>query len=457
MFARMIRIAALTVVLATAVVCERAAEGEYLAEEIPPCTPVANSDVDPCEPGAVLPAPSAGLLLARSHGGIGSHSPPLGTTPRTIRSMIDGTVQPFVTHVVIRGTYLPGTVRCTSDHPFRPHPYEDLDDFGGVLSDSLSFRCYMDVRVNAYLVGTGPGTLTVSHHAGIYWSGWFAENPMGLTEAAMIERARAGHEALLTRGEFDRLHYDDTGEVRFFGGLGGREVVLFLGPPTNLVFQTLEVMGTWDVQRDGDGMVRVIHPDIERWKGTDGYATQRAALELTVPAFTQAVREADRSRVAEYDGRTGSDENLPRLVQDANNLRAFLTAVGAYEHEDGPPVTPPPPYGLTVPDPAADTGLTEDCIVLLAARDTLQGTASLNWDLDTSMAEWDGVVIGETPSRVIKLWMEDRDLAGSSHACAVRADGAVAGCSWDLEGQATPPDGEFTSVSAGHDDTYGAI
>ena len=48
-------------------------------------------------------------------------------------------------------------------------------------------------------------------------------------------------------------------------------------------------------------------------------------------------------------------------------------------------------------------GLVFDCGVLLAGRDTLAGSGSLNWTTDTSISQWDGVVLGGTPQRVTRL------------------------------------------------------
>ena len=52
---------------------------------------------------------------------------------------------------------------------------------------------------------------------------------------------------------------------------------------------------------------------------------------------------------------------------------------------------------------ATNTGLLSDCGMLLAARDTLAGTAALNWLADTPIADWTGVVLGETSGRVTEL------------------------------------------------------
>ena len=47
--------------------------------------------------------------------------------------------------------------------------------------------------------------------------------------------------------------------------------------------------------------------------------------------------------------------------------------------------------GGAVPDPDNNPGLVSDCVALLAARDTLAGTATLNWAAETPITEWDSV------------------------------------------------------------------
>ena len=54
----------------------------------------------------------------------------------------------------------------------------------------------------------------------------------------------------------------------------------------------------------------------------------------------------------------------------------------------------------------ANTGLANDCEALLDSRDTLEGTGatrSLNWATHTRIADWYGVVLSDTPRRVIQL------------------------------------------------------
>ena len=61
---------------------------------------------------------------------------------------------------------------------------------------------------------------------------------------------------------------------------------------------------------------------------------------------------------------------------------------------------------------ATNAGLKSDCERLLAARDTLAGTASLNWSADTPITEWNGVVLGETSGRVTELLLGGLSLNG---------------------------------------------
>ena len=53
--------------------------------------------------------------------------------------------------------------------------------------------------------------------------------------------------------------------------------------------------------------------------------------------------------------------------------------------------------GGAVPDAANNPGLVSDCEALLAARDTLARTGSLNWSADTPITKWDGITVRGTP------------------------------------------------------------
>ena len=69
--------------------------------------------------------------------------------------------------------------------------------------------------------------------------------------------------------------------------------------------------------------------------------------------------------------------------------------------------------GDAVEDAANNLGLVADCVALLGARGKLSGDATLNWSEDTPIAEWDGVILGETPQRVTQLYLVQKSLGGT--------------------------------------------
>ena len=71
------------------------------------------------------------------------------------------------------------------------------------------------------------------------------------------------------------------------------------------------------------------------------------------------------------------------------------------------------PCADAAPDQADNPALMGDCVRLLELKDTLRGTAALNWDLDTPIATWTGVTVGGTSQRVTKLILPNSSLNGS--------------------------------------------
>ena len=61
--------------------------------------------------------------------------------------------------------------------------------------------------------------------------------------------------------------------------------------------------------------------------------------------------------------------------------------------------------GIAVPDPTNNPGLVSDCEALLAARDTLADSGSLDWADNTPIVEWEGITVGGTPERVTELYL----------------------------------------------------
>ena len=259
-------------------------------------------------------------------------------------------------------------------------------------------KCFADVRVSAYILGSGPPRLTVEVVHGSYPSS---------RELARIQERMGLWERALIEGGIDIGIYEDIRAVV------GTEVILFIGPSVDTTVEAWKVSDTWNIERREDGTVIAVHP----FRDYFDLEEHQAAVEMELPAFAQAVTEAHEVRVAEHGGRIAPEEaddvELPMLVTDANQLRQFFAAVAAYNDIDVPPVQPPPACGLAVPDQANNPGLMRDCTALLAAKDTLSGSAALNWSSDTAITGWDGVTTGGTPSRVTKLLLPSKSLSGS--------------------------------------------
>ncbi len=69
--------------------------------------------------------------------------------------------------------------------------------------------------------------------------------------------------------------------------------------------------------------------------------------------------------------------------------------------------------GEAVPDAADNPGLVLDAEALLATRDTLAGTGTLNWSAGINIAAWDGIRLGGAPSRVTSLLLHNSQLTGT--------------------------------------------
>ena len=120
----------------------------------------------------------------------------------------------------------------------------------------------------------------------------------------------------------------------------------------------------------------------------DVWTTGGGALEYTLAGFM---------RSTQYDVQV-------RAVNEAGDGPWSATVTGT-------PTTSVCVSGGAVAD-ATNTGLISDCVALLGARDTLAGTATLNWATDTSITQWEGVGLGGTPRRVTRLNLNGKDLSG---------------------------------------------
>ena len=206
----------------------------------------------------------------------------------------------------------------------------------------MEVNCYVDVRVNAYIIGSGPPTLTVLVEVIPY--------RMNATPELLDEIRRSLESVLVEGGNHNRLRVPE-------GGIAGREAILFIGPAINHSAEVWEVVAEWDVQQRQDNVVIAVHPHRDSWVYyPENDEIYRSQLELELPAFTQAATTSHQARVTEYDGRAGSDPDFPMLVSNANQLPAYYIAVGAYSATSTfTPALPPPVY---IPAPASLTATT---------------------------------------------------------------------------------------------------
>jgi len=402
-------------------------DADYLTEEIPPCAPIEGSTIDPCEPD---------VLVSRSgFSGPASSGPVLPSSgPHSVRTFLEGRSILTPSHLVVRGTFIPGTVRCTTGIPHEKPSYIKVSRY----LDDLLMECYVDVRVGAYILGSGPSKLTVR----VDWDFYSVE-----VDALFAERLNEDP-AIIAGGEF-WTQEDVTETFRWMAeekikngsssptgaevrGLPGKEAALFLGTGHTLAMESWAVHWMWDIQRRGEGedeTVVVVHPTANTWKRVrpDDYQIHSAALEMSIPDFSQAVTDANRERIIEYDGRIAAADDdrkapgttSPMVQTDANRLSAVYTEMGAYADPDSPPAEPPPPCGLALPD-GKNPKLMPDCMALLEGKDILRGTGDLNWDTGIAIGDWDGITTGDDPIRVTSLELPDKGLTGSIPAALER-------------------------------------
>ena len=193
------------------------------------------------------------------------------------------------------------------------------------------------MRVNEYILGSGPSVLTVIAYV-FYYLNYYERDDLystlppdkeNETEQEYIERLRLFHEQRLSGGE---------------GNIAGREAMLFLGPSFDTGVEAWQVMRQWRLEQQDDSTVVAIHPQRDDWRrfSPDEYQRYRSQLEMELSAFKQTMVDAHRTRVVANGGRTRPDPTFPMLVTDANQLSQYFREVGAYDHPDGPPAQPPP-------------------------------------------------------------------------------------------------------------------
>ncbi|MCY3505350.1 MAG: cadherin domain-containing protein [Chloroflexi bacterium] len=274
---------------------------------------------------------------------------------------------------------------------------------GGISKDYLFLSCYVDYTVSEYLLGAGPGSLTVVYdrlgesmsyelYARAHVVGEFGDGALG----SPAQFALAND--LMVWGA----------EQRLAAVLGGREAVVFvapLGAHNAIAVEAWLAVDQWDLQTDDDDVVQAVR-----------YGTPEGD-----PEHTQALA-ALRTRITTA---AAGDAHATTRIVNASGLRAYYRTIGAYgditpgdgETTTFTPAQPPPALtcagGTAVSTPDENRALVHDCEVLLDHKAALAGTATLNWSTTTAIASWDGVTTGGTPLRVTGLALASESLGGT--------------------------------------------
>ena len=166
---------------------------------------------------------------------------------------------------------------------------------------------------------------------------------------------------------------------------------------------------------DGSGL-RAIAEDIGPRKNVvfspDG--SRIAIRDEAHPSIVMYTVAADGSdpRGLVWDLGTRHDSNRVPEQPNVENLVTQTTASGQLEQPEPLVKVTATPCGLAAYQ-TGNPGLVRDCMTLLAAKDTLRGTATLNWSVDVAIGSWEGVTTSGTPSRVTEVDLSSESLSGT--------------------------------------------
>ena len=279
----------------------------YLSATVEPCLPVPGSDLDPCE----RRFDNWDRVRSPYRSGSVGPRPETPTVEASLRLWFDGDPA-WVPHIIIRGTPLKDTTRCIE---------RDAIIFGGMsigrepsVLQQVSDRCFVDVRVNEYIVGRGPSVLTIivgKHHKILDYHG-------------------------------DEYYEWLEGIHSIFEG---REWIFGLMVPTEFSFATWSInYSPWDVQRRDDGTLVVVDwlarrlPELPR---------NQNGFEITLDEFRRTAKRVHANHFRTTSGKTGVFDGAPLIITDANPEFIFdhMSHAPVFNIIDVTPQPPPPAPG----------------------------------------------------------------------------------------------------------------
>ena len=278
--------------------------------------------------------------------------------------------------------------------------------WGGLTPKTMFLTCFVDYTVSEYPLGpteVTPATLTVAYDK-------LAEVASYDLYKRSHEGGRYGNEPLTPPGQFEAnmAQVLVALESVLIHIVGGRESVVFLAPMGAyhaIAFEAWQVLEQWDLQTDENDVVHAV-----RYGVPEGDPEQTQTLASLKSRITTAA---------------ASDDHADDRIENASGLTQYYRDIGAYGDitpGDGStatftPVQPPAVLncanGTAVTSPNDNRGLVHDCEALLEGKDTLQGSATLDWAATSAVTGWEGITTGGTPSRVTKVLLSGESLSGS--------------------------------------------
>ncbi len=248
----------------------------YLEKTIPLCTPIGQGREDPCE---AEPPPGT-----RTSGGSSLRSLLPEVMP-TISELVINELYPGIApHMVVRATGIPGTSRCDGLYPVLSADFEPEDER---LKRLFRYYCFTDFRVNEYIIGNGPPTLTL--------------------------KMTTGNINLLNPEDWKTVDLQSIKEIEDFPGpdsaaeYEGREYVIMIGVATNLAVEHWAQKGyyysTWQIIRE-DNELRAVSPALNRLAHTP---EQRQSLNRPLDDVLREIIEAVQTRTTVNEGRSRSN------------------------------------------------------------------------------------------------------------------------------------------------------
>ena len=304
----------------------------YLDKVIPPCTLITVQDRDPCVdagdgrsfrayPGFPVSEPS----LQHQHYLDDYDNDPYvdDLSPAYYLNSYKWT-----THIALRGVGLPNTARCTT-RLARGHRYvtrsEASPEWSVSRKNTYTMECYVNFKVQEYIVGKGAPTLTVS---------------------VLIFGADSTQ---------DSQHLRDL-QTRFLPQIQdiyeGYEWVLYLLPSGTVTVEVFEAINGWGVGKDQNRPTTFCN-------GAEICAYSSLPYEAIPLSELQNDTKVRHARLMEKNhGRVRPEPIYADIILDTYELTSFFTQVGAYDHPVATPAAPPipgenDPYtpGTNVDDP----------------------------------------------------------------------------------------------------------